>query len=201
MRSVFSALMAYVVSRFRTHESLRLENMALRHQLAVYQQTVKRPKLQPSDRLFWVWLSRLWPDWQRALEFVQPRTVIAWQKKRFRNYWRQLSHSGKMGAQPFRKKPGTSSETCGGPTRRGDHLVSWASSVSWASTWPNQQWRSTVLEPVNRLHPLGRPFSIITSRTSWHVISSSFQLPPISYPSFTRYGLSPTPSGRAAGSR
>jgi putative transposase len=104
MRSVFSALMAYVISRFRSHESLRLENMALRHQLAVYQQSVKRPKFRPSDRLFWSWLSRLWPDWQRALEFVQPRTVIAWQKKRFRNYWRQLSHSGKMGRPAISKE-------------------------------------------------------------------------------------------------
>jgi hypothetical protein len=31
-----------------------------------------------ADRLFWSWLSRLWPGWQQALEFVQPRTVIAW---------------------------------------------------------------------------------------------------------------------------
>jgi hypothetical protein len=59
MRSAFSALVTYLMSRFRSHESLRRENMALRHQLAVYQHTVKRPKLRPSDRLFWVWLSRL----------------------------------------------------------------------------------------------------------------------------------------------
>jgi putative transposase len=103
MRSVFSALMAYVVSRCRTHASLRLETMALRHQLAVYQQSVKRPKRRPSARLFWSWLSHLWPDGQRALEFVHPRTVIAWQKKRFRNAWRHLSHSGKMGRQAMSK--------------------------------------------------------------------------------------------------
>jgi putative transposase len=36
MRSVFFALMAYVVSHVRSPASLRLENMALRHQLAVY---------------------------------------------------------------------------------------------------------------------------------------------------------------------
>jgi hypothetical protein len=35
--------------------------------------------------------------WQRALAFVQPRTVIAWQKKRFRDHWRRLSQSGKPG--------------------------------------------------------------------------------------------------------
>src|SRR5207248_1817099 len=60
MPSVFSALIAYVVSHCRSHQSLRLENMALRHQLAVYQHTVKRPKLRPVDRLFWSWLVRLW---------------------------------------------------------------------------------------------------------------------------------------------
>jgi hypothetical protein len=37
MQSAFSAVMTYLVSRFRSHDSLRLENMALRHQLAVYQ--------------------------------------------------------------------------------------------------------------------------------------------------------------------
>ena len=104
MRAVCSALMTYLMSRFRSCESLRLENMALRHQLAVYQHTIKRPTLRPADRLFWAWLSRLWPGWQRALEFVQPRTVIAWQKKRFRDYWRRLSQSGKPGRPPISKE-------------------------------------------------------------------------------------------------
>jgi hypothetical protein len=36
MQSVFSALIAYI-----SHQALRRENMALRHQLAVYQHTVK----------------------------------------------------------------------------------------------------------------------------------------------------------------
>jgi hypothetical protein len=104
MRAVFSALIAYAVSHFRSHQSLRLENMALRHQLAVYQQTAKRPKLQPADRLLWVWLSRLSHGWQDALEFVQPRTVIAWQKKRFQDYWRRLSQSGKPGRPAIPKE-------------------------------------------------------------------------------------------------
>jgi hypothetical protein len=104
MRSVFSALMAYAVSHFRSHDALRLENMALRHQLAVYQHTVKRPRLSPSNRLFWSWLSRLWPGWQHALAFVQPRTVIAWQKKRFQDYWRHLSQSGRPGRPAIAKE-------------------------------------------------------------------------------------------------
>src|SRR5437870_12577919 len=40
-----------------------LENLALRHQLAVYKKTVNRPKLLSSDRLFWVALSRVWAGW------------------------------------------------------------------------------------------------------------------------------------------
>jgi len=41
MRSVFSALMADIISYFRSHQSLRLENMALRYQV-VY--------LRPADK-------------------------------------------------------------------------------------------------------------------------------------------------------
>ena len=104
MRFALSALITYVVSRFRSDDSLRLENITLRHQLFVYQRTVKRPSLRPSDRLFWIWLSRLWPGWQDALEFVQPRTGLTWQKKRFRDYRRRLSQSGKPNRPPSPKK-------------------------------------------------------------------------------------------------
>jgi transposase InsO family protein len=90
-------LLAFVTSLFRSGASLRLENLALRHQLAVYQQTVPRPRLRPTDRLFWAWLSHVWSGWQHALAFVQPRTVLAWQRKRFRDHWRRLSQQGKLG--------------------------------------------------------------------------------------------------------
>ena len=73
--------------------------MALRHQLAVYQHTVKRRTLRPADRLFWSWLARLW----FGLAFVQPRTAIAWQKRRFRDYWRQRSQSGRPGRPALSK--------------------------------------------------------------------------------------------------
>jgi hypothetical protein len=42
------------------HRQLVLENLALRQQLAVYKRTVTRPKLRTTDRLFWVWLARVW---------------------------------------------------------------------------------------------------------------------------------------------
>jgi hypothetical protein len=97
MPPVVSALLAFLAALFRSHTSLRLEHLALRHQLAVYQQGVHRPRLRPTDRLLWAWLSRLWSDWQSALAFVQPCTVIAWQRQRFRDHWRQLSQQGTPG--------------------------------------------------------------------------------------------------------
>jgi putative transposase len=95
MPPVVSALLAYIMTWFRSRCSMQMEIIALRHQVAVYKQTVSRPRLRPMDRLLWAWLSRVWPRWQDALEFVQPRTVVAWQKKRFRDYWRRLNQHGK----------------------------------------------------------------------------------------------------------
>src|SRR5882672_1733221 len=73
------------------HRQLALENLALRQQLAVYKRTANRPKLQRSDRLLWVWLSRVWPAWRQALVIVSPNTVLRWQRRRFREYWARLS--------------------------------------------------------------------------------------------------------------
>jgi len=64
---------------------MQLEILALRHQLTVYQRSGVRARLKPSDRIFWAWLSRVWSGWQNALVFAQPATVIAWQRKRFRD--------------------------------------------------------------------------------------------------------------------
>ena len=48
------------------------ENLELRQQLAVLQVSVKRPRLRKRDRVFWVWVSRLWADWRSCLIIVKP---------------------------------------------------------------------------------------------------------------------------------
>src|SRR3989449_9499249 len=73
------------------HHQVALENLALRHQLAVYKKMVNRPKLLNSDRLFWLALSRAWAGWRQALVIVSPNTVLRWQRRRFREYWARLS--------------------------------------------------------------------------------------------------------------
>jgi hypothetical protein len=108
---IFSALLAFVAGLFRSRASLCLENLALRHQLAVYQQTVYRPRLRSTDRVFWAWLSRLWLGWQDALAFVQPPTVIAWQQQRFRDHWQRVSQQGKPSRLRLPRKSVSSSKT------------------------------------------------------------------------------------------
>ncbi len=104
MLPVLSALLAFVVTFFQSRQTMHLKILALQHQVAVYKQTVARPRLRPSDRVFWAWLSRLWPSWQGALQFVQPRTVIAWQHRRFREHWRRLSQWGSPGRPALAKE-------------------------------------------------------------------------------------------------
>jgi len=64
-----------------------LENLALRHQLAVLQRSAPRPRLRPSDRVLWVLLSRLWRGWGEAVAIVQPETVLRWQRTGFKLVW------------------------------------------------------------------------------------------------------------------
>jgi putative transposase len=82
------------------HRQLALENLALRQQLAVYRRTTTRPTLRTRDRLFWVGLTRVWAGWRQALIIVSPDTVLRWQRRRFREYWTQLSGRPRRGRPP-----------------------------------------------------------------------------------------------------
>src|SRR2546428_643172 len=82
------------------HRQLALENLALRHQLAVYRRPAPRPKLRTTDRLFWVGLARVWAGWRRPLVIVTPDTVLRWQRRRFREYWTKLSTRPTDGRPP-----------------------------------------------------------------------------------------------------
>jgi putative transposase len=52
MFPIISALLAFVPGLFRSWASLCLEHLALRHQLAVYKQTVYHPRLRWTDQMF-----------------------------------------------------------------------------------------------------------------------------------------------------
>jgi hypothetical protein len=87
MWPVFQALLAVISTVVRSRLSLQLEVVALRHQLSVYRRSDKRLRIRPGDRILWSWLSRHWSKWRVVLQFVQPLTVLAWQRRRFREHW------------------------------------------------------------------------------------------------------------------
>ena len=74
---------AFVRALLGNSAAVSLENVVLRHQLAVLQRSVPRPQLRRRDRIFWVWLSRLWAGWRSSLVIVQPATVLAWHRQGF----------------------------------------------------------------------------------------------------------------------
>jgi len=91
------------------HQAIAIENAALRLQLAAFRRRRKRPVLTPLDRLLWTTLRRVWSPWRGPLLYVQPDTVLRWQRERFRRFWARLSKA-------HRRRPGR--PAIAGETRR-----------------------------------------------------------------------------------
>ena len=90
-----------VRTRLRQRLDLLLEFIVLRHQLAVMQRTgTRRPCFRPSERLFWVLLSRWWANWQRSLLIVQPASVLRWRRRGFCAIWVSGSCGHWRGGRP-----------------------------------------------------------------------------------------------------
>ena len=73
--SIVGGIVFFLRGLLRSRAAIAAENLALRQQLGVLQRSVNRPKLRKRDRIFWVWLSRLWADWRSCLMMVKPETV------------------------------------------------------------------------------------------------------------------------------
>jgi len=77
----------------KTSHTLKLENIALRSQLAVYmqhyeKQKLPKPKPTPAFRQLWVFLSKHLEDWRTVLVLVKPATVIKWHRTAFKLHWK-----------------------------------------------------------------------------------------------------------------
>lgn len=97
MLTIFCLLFSCLHGWVRSHAALQAENLSLRHQLAVLQRSARgrRLRLRATDRIFWVWLSRLWQGWRLSLRIIKPATVIGWNRKGFRLYWTWKSRARK----------------------------------------------------------------------------------------------------------
>src|SRR5579864_4151376 len=98
MPILLSTLFATLCSMFLSRAALELEHIALRHQIGVLKRSArKRPKMTAADRLFWVFLSRIWADWRSALDIVKPATAIAWHRRGFRLFLTWKIRHGQAG--------------------------------------------------------------------------------------------------------
>ncbi len=91
--SLIRILVLFVRGVVRDRTELAAENLALRQQLALLTERKRRPRLRTRDRIFWVWLSRLWSGWRSVLMIVRPDTVVGWHRQGFRLYWRWQSRA------------------------------------------------------------------------------------------------------------
>src|SRR5260370_28790516 len=81
------AVVSYLRTFFLSRHKLALEVAALRQQLAVLKRKYPRPRLHRPDRLFWIVLRRIWPDWTDALILVKPENVASWHRAGFQLFW------------------------------------------------------------------------------------------------------------------
>jgi len=91
MKGVFFTVVQSLLGAFRPRGHLLLENLALRHQIAVLSRNNKKPRFSNSDRLLWIFLRKIWSRWKGALAIVQPQTVVGWHRAGFRLFWRWKS--------------------------------------------------------------------------------------------------------------
>jgi hypothetical protein len=79
-----------------SHHDLVIENLLLRHQLAVLTRpTRSRPqaRLHLWDKLLWILARRFCAGWRGHLSFVTPETVVRWHRQGWRLFWRWKSRS------------------------------------------------------------------------------------------------------------
>lgn len=80
----------------KSSNDIKLENIALRSQLALYQhrfekQNLPKPQPTPAFRQLWVILSRYLVNWKSHLVLVKPETVIKWHRTAFKLHWKRKS--------------------------------------------------------------------------------------------------------------
>jgi hypothetical protein len=94
----------FIKTLFKSKEELILENLALRHQLGVYQTKKAKPGITILDRSFWITLKLSWCKWVDYLIIVKPETGVEWQNRKFKKYWTKISTKDKKPGKKSIKK-------------------------------------------------------------------------------------------------
>jgi putative transposase len=95
--SILHFVFTFLGALFKSQCQLALENLALRQQVAMLRQSVKRPRVSAVDKIFWILFSRYVDGWRQVLHSLHPDTVVRWHRQGFRLYWRWKSRGCKPG--------------------------------------------------------------------------------------------------------
>src|ERR1700722_1112054 len=93
MLEALLVLAAAVADAFRPRWALLTEIALLRHQIAVLQRSVARPRVARFDRVVLVVLAAVTPTWRDVLRIVQPATLLRWHRGGFKALWRESEYS------------------------------------------------------------------------------------------------------------
>ena len=69
-------IVTFLRSFLKSRHQLVLENLALRQQVTMLRQSVKRPRATVADKLFWILFSRYVDGWRKVLYGLHPDTVV-----------------------------------------------------------------------------------------------------------------------------
>jgi len=101
MLDVLWLFLTAVQAAMRPRQDLVLENLMLRHQLAVLTRPTRRQtpaRLRLWDKLLWILARRFCAGWREHLSFVTPETVVRWHWQGWRIFRRWKSRS--RGSRP-----------------------------------------------------------------------------------------------------
>ena len=102
MKTTLIPLLLTLAGLFQSRARLHLEVLALRQQLAmVTYRDQRRIHFRQRERLFWVWLYRLWPGCVDTLKIFEPDTLVRWHRRGFRLYWTWRSKFRRGGRPPI----------------------------------------------------------------------------------------------------
>ena len=90
--SILHLALTFLGALFKSQRQLALENLALRQQVAMLRQSVKRPRTTPADKFFWIFFSRYVDGWRTTLHALHPDTVVRWHRQGFTIVTRELLH-------------------------------------------------------------------------------------------------------------
>jgi putative transposase len=93
MLEALLVLAAAVADAFRPRWALLTEIALLRHQLAILQRSVARPRVARFDRIILVALTAVTPTCRNVLRIVQPETLLRWHRAGFKALWRWRSRT------------------------------------------------------------------------------------------------------------